>query len=114
MTNNYSNFSEVFSHFENNRIQVGSEYKHQDILSLAAFKLANNEITSWDGYKPTPLHNFSDMAKDTGVELIVYKDENPRFTLKSFKELRGGQINGDVECAGQLRARAGDEAQDVP
>ena len=89
MTNNYSNFSEVFSYFENNQIQVGSEYKHQDILSLAAFKLANNEITSWDGYKPTPLHNFSDMAKDTGVELIVYKDENPRFTLKSFKALGG-------------------------
>ena len=89
MTNNYSNFSEVFSHFENYRIQVGSEYKHQDILSLAAFKLANNEITSWDGYKPTPLHNFSDMAKETGVELIVYKDENPRFTLKSFKALGG-------------------------
>ena len=51
--------------------------------------MANNEITSWDGYKPTPLHNFSDMAKDTGVELIVYKDENPRFTLKSFKALGG-------------------------
>ena len=29
-------------------------------------------------------------------------------------ELRGDQVNDDVECAGQLRVRAGDEAQDVP
>ena len=29
-------------------------------------------------------------------------------------ELRGDQVNGDVECAGQLRVRAGDEAQDLP
>ena len=29
-------------------------------------------------------------------------------------ELRGDQANDDVECAGQLRIRAGDEAQDLP
>ena len=29
-------------------------------------------------------------------------------------ELRGDQVNDDMECAGQLRVRAGDEAQDVP
>ena len=29
-------------------------------------------------------------------------------------ELRGDRVNDDVECAGQLRVRAGDEAQDVP
>ena len=29
-------------------------------------------------------------------------------------ELRGDQVNDDVECAGQLRVRAGDEAQDLP
>ena len=29
-------------------------------------------------------------------------------------ELRGDQVDNDVEFAGQLRARAGDEAQDVP
>ena len=29
------------------------------------------------------------MAKDTGVKSIVYKDENPRFSLKSFKALGG-------------------------
>ena len=29
-------------------------------------------------------------------------------------ELRGDKANDDVECVGQLRVRAGDEAQDVP
>ena len=29
-------------------------------------------------------------------------------------ELRGDQVNDDVECAGQLRVRAGDEAQGLP
>ena len=29
-------------------------------------------------------------------------------------ELRGDQIGVCVECAGQLRVRAGDEAQDLP
>ena len=28
-------------------------------------------------------------------------------------ELRGDKVNGDVECAGQLRVRAGDKAQDL-
>ena len=29
-------------------------------------------------------------------------------------KLRGDQVGDDVECAGQLRARAGDTAQDLP
>ena len=29
-------------------------------------------------------------------------------------ELRGDQVGDDVECAGQLRIRAGDEAQGFP
>ena len=29
-------------------------------------------------------------------------------------ELRGDQVDDDVECAGQLRIRAGDEAQGLP
>ena len=29
-------------------------------------------------------------------------------------KIRDDQVNDDVECAGKLRVRAGDEAQDVP
>ena len=89
MANSFSDFSLSFSHTLNPNFKLGSDYNHQDILSLEGFKLANNEITSWVNYKPTPLHSFDDMAKETGVSSIFYKDENPRFTLKSFKALGG-------------------------
>ncbi len=88
MVNSYSDFSLSFSHFKNPGAK-SFEYKHQHILSLEGFRKANKEITSWDNYKPTPLYSFSDMAKDTGVTSILYKDENPRFSLKSFKALGG-------------------------
>ena len=89
MANRYSEFSLSFSHFVNPKVQLGSEYKHQDILSLEGFELANKEITSWDNYQPTPLHSFDDIAQETGVSSVFYKDENTRFNLKSFKALGG-------------------------
>ena len=89
MPNSYNDFALSFSHILNPKVQSGAHYEHQDILSLEGFKLANKEITSWDNYKPTPLHSFDDMAEGTGVASIFYKDENPRFTLKSFKALGG-------------------------
>jgi len=51
MANRYSEFSLSFSHFVNPKVQLGSEYKYQDILSLEGFELANKEITSWDNYQ---------------------------------------------------------------
>ena len=29
-------------------------------------------------------------------------------------ELRGDQVNNEIECTGKLRVRAGDEAHDLP
>ena len=89
MANSYTDFSLSFSHFKNPKVQLSSEYKYQHILSLEGFRRANKEITSWDNYEPTPLHSFDDMAEDTGVSSIFYKDEYSRFTLKSFKALGG-------------------------
>jgi len=89
MINEYKKFVNSCAHFENKRIQVSSEYKHQNILSLKSFKLANKEISSWDKYEPTPLYYLSDLAKYSGVSSIAYKDENLRFSLKSFKALGG-------------------------
>jgi len=89
MMKQYKNFINSTEHFENINIQVGSQYKHQDILSLESFELANKEISSWDKYEPTPLHFLSEIANDSGVSLIAYKDENHRFSLKSFKALGG-------------------------
>jgi len=89
MANSYTDFSLAFSHFKNPKVQLSSEYKYQHILSLEGFRRANKEITSWDNYEPTPLHSFDDIAEDTGVSSIFYKDEYSRFTLKSFKALGG-------------------------
>ena len=72
MINEYKNFVNSSAHFENKRIQVGSEYKHQNILSLKSFKLANKEISSWDKYEPTPLYYLSDLAKYSGVSFICF------------------------------------------
>ncbi|MCS5590342.1 MAG: diaminopropionate ammonia-lyase, partial [Candidatus Thioglobus sp.] len=89
MMSQYKNLINSTEHFENINIQVGSQYKHQDILSLESFELANKEISSWDKYEPTPLQFLSEIANDSGVSLIAYKDENHRFSLKSFKALGG-------------------------
>lgn len=89
MINQFKNLINSTEHFENINIQVGSQYKHQDILSLESFELANKEISSWDKYEPTPLHFLSEIANDSSVSLIAYKDENHRFSLKSFKALGG-------------------------
>ena len=50
---------------------------------------ALKEISSWPGYRPTPLHNLSDIAAACGVKAVLYKDEAPRFGLGSFKALGG-------------------------
>ena len=70
MINEYKNFVSSSAHFENKRIQVGSGYKHQNILSLESFELANKEISSWDKYEPTPLYYLSDLANYAGVSSI--------------------------------------------
>ena len=77
------------SHFQNKKLKIGAPYKHQHILSLDGFKRASNEICLWDDYRPTPLHLLSDLAKESGVASIAYKDESYRFSLKSFKALGG-------------------------
>ena len=41
MANSYNDFSLSFSHFVNPNADLGSDYEHQDILSLDGFRLAN-------------------------------------------------------------------------
>ncbi|MDJ0921659.1 MAG: diaminopropionate ammonia-lyase [Henriciella sp.] len=47
------------------------------------------EISDWPGYAPTPLVSLNDMTDRAGVGAIWYKDESPRFGLRSFKALGG-------------------------
>ena len=59
------------------------------ILSLSAAATARAAITAWAGYAPTPLLDLSGLAADAGLGSILYKDEDSRFGLKSFKALGG-------------------------
>ncbi|MEO7939030.1 MAG: diaminopropionate ammonia-lyase [Burkholderiaceae bacterium] len=59
------------------------------ILDDAGFSAAAQEIAQWPGYAPTPLHALPGLARQLGLGALAYKDESPRFGLKSFKALGG-------------------------
>jgi len=59
------------------------------ILSLSAAATARGAITAWAGYAPTPLRDLAGLAAEAGIGSILYKDEDGRFGLKSFKALGG-------------------------
>ena len=61
----------------------------EDILTRENFAEAYAEISSWQGYAPTPLHDLKELAASLNLESILYKDEGPRFGLGSFKALGG-------------------------
>ena len=50
---------------------------------------ANNVISNWKNYQPTPLLNLEKLSTKLGINNIFYKDESQRFHLKSFKALGG-------------------------
>ena len=52
-----------------------------------------------------------DLLEDDGLAHPMVDVEELEMPIGEF---RGDQVNGDVECAGQLRVRAGYEAQGVP
>jgi diaminopropionate ammonia-lyase len=56
------------------------------VLPSAGFRRAKAEITSWPGYRPTPLRTVAGVA---GVAQVWIKDEGSRFGLGSFKALGG-------------------------
>jgi diaminopropionate ammonia-lyase len=59
------------------------------LLSEAEHQAARREITSWPGYRPTPVVDLPGLASAAGVAALLYKDEAHRFTLGSFKALGG-------------------------
>ncbi len=61
----------------------------QSILSLAGARAAQQAISAWEGYAPTPLRSLDAMARDAQVARVQYKDEGLRFSLKAFKGLGG-------------------------
>ena len=60
-----------------------------DVLPDAGFRQAKAEITAWDGYVATPLHDLPALAQGAGLGTVRLKDEATRFGLGSFKALGG-------------------------
>lgn len=59
------------------------------MFSRADCMEASGIISNWPGYTPTPLRRLHQLAAETGVGEIFYKDEADRFGLGSFKALGG-------------------------
>lgn len=59
------------------------------ILNVQGHQEAFQEISSWEGYAPTPLRQLPGLARRLGLGAIWYKDEGSRFGLGSFKALGG-------------------------
>lgn len=61
----------------------------RSVLDADSNALAFREISSWEGYEPTPLLALPDLARRLGVGSLWYKDEGSRLGLGSFKALGG-------------------------
>jgi diaminopropionate ammonia-lyase len=59
------------------------------VLPTAGFRRAKREISSWNGYAPTPLHDLPTLATAAALGVVRLKDEAERFGLGSFKALGG-------------------------
>ena len=89
MISKFKQYLKTTKFFDNTKNVVLGEYKNQDILSIKSFTKSAKEIKSWHNYKVTPLIDLSELAKQTKVAKIYYKNEHFRFSLKSFKALGG-------------------------
>jgi diaminopropionate ammonia-lyase len=79
------------------------------ILNRAAHTLAFEQISQWPGYTPTPLRTLPGWAKDLGIGSLLYKDEESRLGLGSFKALGG--IYG-VSCVLKAAEEGGPEGEE--
>jgi diaminopropionate ammonia-lyase len=59
------------------------------IVSRARAEAARQEIGTWQGYAPTPLRSLTKLARELGVDELLYKDESGRLGQGSFKVLGG-------------------------
>lgn len=86
--------------------QPANRSEDNETIPQSCFEKAFEEITSWDGYEPTPLIELDGLAKTLNVANVYYKDESLRFGLGSFKALGGAYA---VLCVLQreLSARLG-------
>lgn len=80
--------------------------RRSEILGAGALAQAERELSTWQGYAPTPLHALPALALALGVQSLHYKDEGGRFGLGSFKALGGAYAVARLLCR-ELGARLG-------
>ena len=97
------------SHLRNERSNPGSTYTDamQKIVGLKRSQLALAEISSWPGYRESPLHLLPGFSARCNVRQVYYKDESVRFGLKSFKAL-GGAYGVARQLIREIRDATGD------
>jgi len=95
-------------------------FNKDEILSHLPEKFideAIKSISSWEGYFPTPLIDLNKLNDELGFKNIYYKDEDKRFTLKSFKALGGAfAVNKIADEKGDITvatATAGNHGRSV-
>jgi diaminopropionate ammonia-lyase len=66
------------------------------VLPESGFHRAKAEITGWNGYQATPLHDLPELAREAGAGVVRLKDEASRFGLGSFKALGGAYAVGNL------------------
>jgi Threonine dehydratase len=84
----------VFDSWSHNKFISNQKYNfsREEILKVLPKSFiddAYSSISSWEGYKPTPLIDLNKLSKSYNINKIFYKDESKRFKLKSFKALGG-------------------------
>jgi len=79
------------------------------LVSINSSADARAIISSWPGYGVTPLLSLGELARETDVRAVLYKDEASRFGLGSFKALGGAYA---VYCLlqAEIKKRLGVEA----
>lgn len=97
-----------FSIVRNPAASVAARYgdAQSAVLDRDGLEAALCEISSWPGYRPTPLVPLPGLARTAAVGALHCKDEGRRFGLGSFKPLGGAYAVFRV-IAGEVRRATG-------
>ena len=85
----FADSATIIQHVRNAGYHGGAFPNAADNLNAEVMQAAQNTISNWPDYAPTPLLSLAPVANLCGVGAVYYKDESHRFGLKSFKALGG-------------------------
>jgi diaminopropionate ammonia-lyase len=83
--------------------------RQKQVLNAEGLAAAREAISAWPGYAPTPLVSLPGLARELRIGALLYKQEDARFGLRSFKPL-GGAYAVFRRLQSVIRERTGDTA----